>query len=373
MFDSRPTKLKIKLKNLSYNIEIIKNITKDSAKILAVVKANAYGHGSIEIVKELVKRNAINFFGVACAYEASKLFKENPDIKILSLGKIYRDDLEIAKKYNYSLTVGSVNDLSELSDIDNKIKIHLKFDTGMGRFGIFPDKIKFVIDFLRKRENIILEGISTHFPAADTDKEFTENQIKIFESIKKIFIENGFKDIFFHCANSDGIVNFSESHFNLVRPGLMLYGSYGKKDIKKRLGLKPVMELISKVTDIKYFKKGDSIGYGRTFNVVNDSFKAALIPAGYADGYSRALSNKGKVLIENTLCNVAGRVSMDWIVADITKCNGVKIGSDVTLFGDDSFLLDVDDIAKSIGTISYEILCNTGKNYRKEIIYDRNN
>ncbi len=371
MLESRPTKIKIKLKNFKHNVNTVKRLLSPSVSMLAVVKANAYGHGSVEIAKVLEKNN-VEFLGVACGYEAMNLFKHNIKTRILSLGKIYREDIEIAEKYPYSLTVTSVEDLKELANSGKTFNVHLKFDTGMGRCGVFSEKAKFFIDFLNGNKNIIVEGVLTHFPAADNNVEFTNSQIDNFKEIKEIFSQNGYNDIFWHCANSDGILNFEHSHFNLVRPGLVLYGSYHNKKVKEKLGLKPVMEFISKVVDIKEFEKGWSIGYGRTYKVEKDRIKAALIPVGYADGYSRALSNRGKVLIDGNLCNVIGRVSMDWIVADITGSD-VSIGSNVTLFGDDSLILDVDDLAVTLNTISYEILCNVGKNYRKEIIFDINN
>ncbi len=370
MLDSRPTKIKIKLKNLINNVNVIKKLVGNELPVLAVVKANAYGHGSVEIAKELKKKD-IDFFGVACAYEADKLFKSGISCKILSLGKIYREDIELADKYPYRLTVSSIEDLYALSDLQGKFKVHLKFDTGMGRCGFFFDKVKFVIDFLKEKDNITVEGIFTHFPVADKDTEFTQQQIIIFNKIREMFKTSGYNNILYHTANSDGIINFKSSYFNLVRPGLLLYGSYWNKSIKKSLGFKPVMEFISKITDIKIFKCGDTIGYGRTYTVSKENIKAAIVPVGYADGYSRGFSNRGYVLINGKLCKILGRISMDWMVVDVTDLEDVTIGTTVILFGDDDFKADVDDLAKAIDTISYEILCSAGKNYRKEVIYDK--
>lgn len=371
MIDSRPTVIKIKLKNLINNLKKVRLLLDNSSEIIAVIKANAYGHGSVEIARCL-SENGVSFFGVACAFEAEKVFNAEINGKILSLGKIYREDIELTEKFPYILTVSGIEDLKALANSGKKVKIHLKFDTGMGRCGFFFEKLKYIVDFLKNNKNIDVDGVLTHFPEADKNKEFTENQIKTLVKIKEIFLEKGFKGIKYHCANSDGIINFSSSFFDYVRPGLILYGSYWNREIKKKLKLKPVMEFISKIVDIKNFKRGDSIGYGRTYIVKKDFIKGALIPVGYADGFPRALSNKGYVLINNKKCNIIGRISMDWLVADVTEVENVQIGSDVILFGDDELKADIDEIASLADTISYEILCNVGQNYRKEFIYDCN-
>ena len=368
MLYKRPTKIIIKLKNLVNNLKIVKQIIGKDKGICAIVKANAYGHGNVEIAKTLNKEG-INFFGVASAYEALKLFKNNISGKILSLGKIYKEDLDLARKFPYVVTISSLNDLELLENVDFKLNINVKFDTGMGRCGILPDEEKIFIEKIRANKNLILEGVLTHFPAADNDKSFTDYQINCFNKIKEIFYENGFKDLYFHCANSDAIINKNTSYFDIVRPGIILYGSYWDIEKKRILGLKPVMEFVSKVVDIKDFKKGFTIGYGRTFQVTGESMKCALIPVGYADGFSRYFSNKGNVLINNKLCKILGRVSMDWIVTEAYE--NTKIGDNVVIFGDNKGILDIDEIASSIDTISYEILCNVGGNFRKEVVYDK--
>ncbi len=367
MINRRPTKIIIKLNNLINNLNVVKKIVGKDKEILAIVKANAYGHGNVAVAKTLNKEG-VKFFGVASAYEAAKLFENNISGKILSLGKIYKEDLEIAKNFPYVVTVSSFHDLKLLENINFKLNVNIKFDTGMGRCGIWPDEEKVFIEKIKMNKNLILEGVLTHFPVADSDENFTKNQIDYFNKIKEIFHEKEFKNLYFHCANSDAIINFDISYFDIVRPGIILYGSYWDIEKKKKLGLKPVMEFVSKVVDMKHFKKGATIGYGRTFKVTCDNMKCALIPVGYADGFSRHFSNNGKVLINNKLYNVLGRVSMDWIVVEADKY--VKIGDDVVLFGDDAGTLDIDKIAASIKTISYEILCNVGGNFRKEVVYD---
>jgi len=371
MLDKRPTYIKIKLKNLINNLEIIKKIIKKNTEIIAVVKANAYGHGSEEVTKELFKHN-VKYFAVACAYEAEKLFNLNLNLKIVSIGKIYREDIELSKKFPYELTVSSINDLNNIKSINFPLNIHLKIDTGMGRCGVWSEEFISALKIIKSNGFLNLKGVLTHFPAADNDLEFTKSQIKILQNLRKFLYENKFVNVSIHCANSDAIINFPEAHFDMVRPGIILYGSYWNLKKKKELGLKPVMEFISKVVEIKTFKKGDTIGYGRTFTVEKDNMKCALIPAGYADGFSRAFSNNGFLLINNHLCEIVGRISMDWLVVNINN-KDIKIGDKVILFGDEKRQVDIDIIANKINTISYEILCNVGKNYRKEVVYDRGN
>ncbi len=366
MIYSRPTKIKIKLNNLLHNLSIIKKLTPKS-QIMAVVKSNAYGHGSIKVASTL-NMNGVNFFAVACAYEAEKLFKSGLNAEILSLGKIYREDIELAQHYRYTLTISSIDDITNIQSGDSRVSVHLKVDTGMGRCGVWEKNLKEIIHLIKNSSKINLKGVITHFPAADTDIDFTNKQIENFKFIKKLFYDNDYKNLLFHCANSDAIINFDNSIFDFVRPGLMLYGAYGDIAKKRDLGLKPVMEFVSKIVDIKSFNKGDSIGYGRSYIVTKDYQKFGLIPVGYADGFSRFFSNKGVVLTNGKISKIAGRVSMDWSMIELEGDNS-KVGDDVILFGDDNNIMDVDLIAKTIGTISYEILCNVGQNYRKEIVY----
>jgi alanine racemase len=368
MIEKRPTLIKIKLSNLINNLNIIRKIIGNNKTIITVIKANAYGHGSIEVAKTLYKQD-IKYFAVASACEAKKLFNIGLNCKILSLGKIYREDLELCQTHNYEITVSSLNDLKNLEHVNFPLKIHLKIDTGMGRCGIWEHELFQALQLINQNKHINLHGLLTHFPAADEDYDFTLYQINQFKKIKKILKEKGFSKTLLHCANSDAIINFHESLFDIVRPGIIIYGSYWNIQKKLELGFKPVMEFLSKVVEIKTFNRGDTIGYGRTYRVSKKSQKCALIPVGYADGFSRYFSNNGKVLINNQLCEIVGRISMDWLLVNIDN-KEIAIGDKVILFGDDEFKIDIDKIAKSINTISYEILCNVGKTFRNEVVYE---
>ena len=356
----RPSFALIKLHNLKNNVKIIKNLISSNTDIIAVVKANAYGHGAKQITESLYNET-IKYFAVASSEEAEELLNSN--ITILNFGKIYKKDVEIAKKFNYILSITSFDSFNYFSENDS-IEFHLNVDTGMGRCGIFFEDLPFLLEKLKIYKNLKFTGVYSHFPAADKDKNFTEKQITIFKKVKNFFIENGFKNLKYHISNSDGIINFPEANFDFVRPGIMLYGAYWDKVKKLELGLKPVMELKSKIIDIKTFKKGDSIGYKREFIVPFNNFKAGLVPIGYADGYLRALSGKSKALIKGKICDILGLVSMDWIIVDLNNVN-VEIGDDIILFGDDEYKIDVDELADISGTISYEILCRIGERVKR--------
>ena len=364
--EERPTSLIIKLNNLKENLKIVKRLIKRNTKILAVVKADAYGHGIKQISKFLYSLG-IGHFGVATTEEAITILENLPHATVLNFGKIYKKDIEISKRFrNYILTFSSFDCFNYISEKDS-IKIHLKIDTGMGRCGIFPEEINFFLEKLKLFKNIKFEGVYSHFPSADEDKNFTLMQIENFKKIKSHLNIAGFKNLIFHISNSDGIINFPEANFDMVRPGIMLYGSYWDEGKRKTLGLKPVMKLVSKVVDIKIFKKGMSVGYKRKFIIPEDNYKTALIPIGYGDGYTRFFSNCGEVLINGKKCKVIGLVSMDWIIVDVSNLDNVKIGDEVIFFGDEDGKLSVDYIAQKIGTISYEIFCNI--NHRVKRIY----
>ncbi len=367
LIESRPTSVKIKLKNLVNNLNIVKKLINKNTEILAVVKADAYGHGAYEVSKILIE-NGVKYLGVASSKEAKEIFSKikHSNFSILSFGKIYKEDISLAKKNkNYHISLSSFDSFNYF-DKNLQINVHINIDTGMGRCGIFFDNISELFEKLKLYPNINVVGVYSHFPAADEDKYFTIKQIKQFREIKRAFNEKGFKNVKFHISNSDGIVNFPQANFDLVRPGIMLYGSYWNLKKKKELGLKPVMEFYSRIVDIKYFKKGMSIGYKRKFIVGKNNYKLGLVPVGYADGYSRFFSNIGIIGVNGKITKVAGVISMDWIMIDINDLKNVKIGDKVILFGDDNFLIDVDVISAKIGTISYEIFCSIGQRVNKE-------
>jgi alanine racemase len=241
------------------------------------------------------------------------------------------------------------------------LKIHLKFDTGMGRLGFMPDDAAIVMDRLGHSENIQVEGIMSHFSSSETRDEYGIGQINTFKKIIEGFSERGFQTPITHMANSGAIINYPEAHFNMVRTGISLYGSHSSKELKELLPTRQVMKFASRVSLIREFPVGFALSYGRTY-VTKKKTKVAYIPIGYADGYLRALSNKGSVLIHDRRHNVIGRICMDWFLVDITDNDEVNVNDEVILIGESiTNCITADEIAEITGTIPYEILCKISK------------
>ncbi|MFH1782805.1 MAG: alanine racemase [Candidatus Omnitrophota bacterium] len=360
----RPTFAEIDLSAIRYNLRKIKKIVGKEVLILGVVKANAYGHGMKEVSKELVK-DGIGYLGVASLDEARALRSVGIKKNIIVLGTILPKEVEGVLKFNVIQTISDIAIARSLSRIAQRrkkaIKIHIKIDTGMGRLGIWHlEAVKF-IQSIFSLKNILVEGIFTHFPSAEDDKVFTNKQIRDFNSLIK---ELGWLNIDIpikHTSNSMALLNFKDSHMNLVRPGLIMYGLYPKKGLKKTLKLRQALTLKTRIVYLKDVSKGRSISYGRS-HVTKKRTKIATIPIGYGDGYSRHLSNKAEVLIKGTRCPVVGRVCMDMTMCEVGHIKDVKIGDEVILIGRQGHEeISVEEIASLSNTIPYEVVCNIGR------------
>ena len=349
----------IRLSNLEKNLASIRDIVGSKTYILAVVKANAYGHGSIEISKKLVSLN-INNLAVATFEEAMEIKSAGVDADFLILGSITHN--EIIKSINESITF-TVYDISQLLFINSlnskNISFHLKIDTGMNRLGIDREEIDDSINIIKNNPLLKLKGVYTHFPEANVpSSSFTRGQIKDFNKIIEKY-KTEIKDIeFFHIANSSGIFNFSDSNLNMVRPGLAIYGI--SDDISN--SLHPLMKLKTSLIKIRKIKKGESISYGRTF-ISDKEMTIGVIPIGYADGLPRALSNKGKIIFKNQECRILGRVCMDLTIIDISNIPNPVVGDEIIIFGDNK--LSANDVASSAETIAYEIICGISKRVKR--------
>jgi alanine racemase len=353
----------INLKALSHNLYVVRKKT-GNKNILAVVKANAYGHGATEISKHLVK-NGITCFGVAFTGEAIHLREAGLKAPIL----VFFDRNHIKECFEYNLTP-VVFDLDTAKKFSAEavrrkrgIAIHIKVDTGMGRMGFTLDKARAAIYKIAGLENIRLEGLMSHFSDADLqDKEFANLQLKQFLSLRKDLRRNGVTFNYFHIANSAAVLTMPGAHLNMVRPGIMLYG-YGNDD------LTPVLSLRSKILMLKKVPAGTPISYARTF-VTKRRSVIATIPAGYADGYNRKLSNRGEVLINGKRAPVIGRVCMDTIMADVTDIRGVRMDAEVVLIGSrGKEKITAADIADKTGTIPYEVLTSIGQRVKRVYKY----
>ncbi len=359
----RPTIAEINLNHLVFNYNQIRKKTK--TKIIAVVKADAYGHGMIECVKALEKCDASpEYYAVALLEEAIELRESGvTDKPILCFAPIDLLDIENYFKYNIIATINDLHKLNELSKITlkNRLNVHIKIDSGMGRLGIKYDEVKIFIKKIKKIENIKIEGLYTHFATSDEkDKSYSYYQLDNFNKIIFIFRENNITPEIIHAANSGAILDLPEAYFDAVRPGIALYGYYPSKETSESIKLKPVMTLISQITSLKKIKAGESVSYGRLFKADKDSL-VATVPIGYADGYNRNLTNKAIGIIGKSVVKQIGRVTMDRIMFEITDKN-IKLGNKIILMGKSgNNKFDAQDWSDILNTIPYEITCNISK------------
>jgi len=352
----RPTRLEINLSNLKYNINQIKNIISEKTDIIAVLKASAYGNGA-EILLNTFKDEGINNFAVAIPSEGEKLRELDNSINIIILNQ--PNICEIDTIIDNDLTCGAceiefLKELNRKSVQNNKIsKIHIEVDTGEGRNGVLPNKLPEFLDQVISLKNIQIEGVFTHLTCADSDKEYTYVQIDKFNKAINYIKSKGVEIKFIHAANSSGVLGYKESHFNAVRPGIMLYGYYPDNKYSRNVTLRPVEKLVSKINYIKVMPIGSGISYDKTF-IAERETKIGVVPIGYADGYKRAFSNKAEVLINGKRAKVIGKVCMDMIMVDITDLENVNINDDVYLFDNEE--ITVEELAKIADTINYEII-----------------
>lgn len=358
----RPTFAEIDIGAIRHNLEIIAHIVKSDTKILGVVKADAYGHGMTEVSKAIA--DCVDYFGVASIDEAANLRRMGIKKPILVVGAILPEEIEGVLRFNVIQTVSDMDvprKLSKIARAKNKtVKVHVKIDTGMGRIGFWHEN---AIGFIKKiagLKNIVIDGIFTHFPNAEADKVFTYSQISNFKRLVEDLWDNNIDIPVKHTANSIGLVDFKDSHMNMVRPGLMMYGIYPKKSLMKNIYLRPALTFKTKIIYLKSAPKGRPISYGMTY-VTRKPTKIATIPVGYGDGYSRHFSNKAEVLIKGVRCPIVGRVCMDMSMVDVGHLKNVKIGDDVILIGRQGReIIRAEELAGLINTIPYEVLCNIG-------------
>jgi alanine racemase len=352
----RPTRMEINLSNLTYNIRQIKSKLDNGAQIMAVIKASAYGAGADRLMDTL-KKEGISNFAVAIPEEGRKLRQVENNINILILNQPSIDEIDTIIENNLTCGVCLLEFVKELDKYAKKydkiMKVHLEIDTGAGRNGILPKDVPGFLNELRKLGNIYLEGVFTHFSCADSDECYTRMQLEKFDEVINYIKDQGIKIDIIHCASSGAILNFPEAHYNMVRPGILLYGYYPNKNQREKIDIKPINKLISKVNFLKSVPKNSGISYDKTFITGRDSI-IAVVPIGYADGYKRMFSNRADVLIKGMRAKVVGKVCMDMIMVDVTDIPNVKVGDDVYLF--DNEIITVDELADIAQTISYEII-----------------
>lgn len=366
MDEIRPVWAEINLDNLANNIREVRRVTNEGTLITAVIKANAYGHGSIEAAKVFLK-NGADRLAVATLSEAIELRRVNIDVPILILGSIPRNQYNLALKHDITLTIYNYEDAKVLSEIleasGKTLNIHIKIDSGMGRIGFLPTD-ESISDIIRisKLPNINIEGIFTHFATADEkNKEYTRLQYERFSTVVNKLEERGLFIPIKHVSNSAAIIDLPEYNLDMVRAGIVLYGYYPSNEVNKdRINLKPAMTLKAKISNLKTVSKGTGISYGQIFVAERES-KIATIPIGYADGFTRLLSSKAEVLLNGRRAPIVGRICMDQCMLDVTEIEDVNIGDEVVVFGYGDGCPDADEIAEKLDTISYEVLCAVGR------------
>lgn len=364
LLHGRPTVAEIDLKALEYNYTELRKRIPKGVKFLAVVKADAYGHGAVPISLKL-ERLGVDYLGVAISEEGEELRKAGVKVPILVLGGVFKGDLDRVFRFRLTPVVFSEDSLSLLSNEAKRrrkrIKVHLKVDTGMGRLGIPINDYSKFLERLDKLPEIEIEGILSHFSMLDEDEDYTRRQWGKFQLALEMTKNRGFSYKYYHIASSGTMISYPEYCGNLVRPGIMLYGAYPSNSYKKLIKLRPLMTLKTAIHYLKWVSSGERISYGGTF-VTNRLSKIATIPIGYGDGYSRFLSNKGEVLIHGRRAPIVGRICMDFFMVDVTDVPNVRIGDEVILIGKQGReRITVEEIAEKIGSIPYEVLCLIGK------------
>jgi alanine racemase len=360
----RPTWAEIDLDALAENYQLVRKRVGPDVKIMAAVKANAYGHGAAECAHHL-QNEGVDWFGVALPEEGVELRQSGITRPILCLGGFWAGQENVCLQQSLTPVVYRLDLITSLDrtarDAGVIADVHVKVDTGMGRLGVRFDAVPEFCEALRSLRNIRVDGLLTHFAAADDpDREdFTKDQLGRFQRAVNAFREHGFNPGLIHAANSAATFAFPESRDNLVRPGGALYGFV--RDVFPRdiaaPPLRPVMSLHSRIMLLKKVGKGEKLGYGCTFETEHDSI-IATIPIGYDDGYRRALSNRGHVIVRGSFAPVVGRVSMDLTLVDVTDVREVKLNDQVTLIGRVGDLsITAEEVAETIGTISYEVTC----------------
>ena len=372
---TRPAWLEIDLDNLHFNYKEIRKLVRDTADIMAVVKADAYGHGAAAIVRELMALG-VKRFGVAHLSEAIHIKNHSPHAQVLVMG--YTPDYlaEVAINRGVRLTVYLEDQADHFAKVakalDKDAVVHLKIETGMNRLGFLPDeKTLQAVERIKEMDNIIIEGMFTHFPAADDDHGYTERSMAKFREFCRMLYEKDIDIPVKHVSNSAAIMNFPQFGLDMVRAGIILYGIYPYPQAKREtLPLKPCISLKAQISHVKTIEKGDKVSYGLTFEASTKT-QVATVPVGYADGWSRDLSNKGYALVNGRRVPIIGRICMDQLMLDVTGMD-VKRGDEAVLMGSQGEEeITIEEIASQIGQIPASVLSMLTKRLPRVYVKER--
>lgn len=357
----------VDLDAIAHNIREIRKITNPSAQIMAIVKADAYGHGFLEVTRTLLE-NGADRLAVATLREGEQLRSRGVKVPILVLGALMEEDIEDYINFNIIPNVFSYETAHAISYIAEKkeivTKIHIKLDTGMSRIGFLTgddnESIAEEIIKISKLPYIEIEGIFSHFSTSDEyDESYTRLQYSRFMDVINKLEERGLHIPIKHICNSAAVMMYPEMHLDMVRPGVILYGMYPSDEVdKSRLNLKPAMTLKSRITFVKEVEPGRGVSYGKEY-ITDKVTKIATVPIGYADGYLRRLAKEGRMIVNGQQVPIIGRICMDQCMIDVTNVHNIERGDEVILFSDED--ITVDDLAKWLDTINYEVTCVIGK------------
>lgn len=361
----RPTRAVISLDALGHNIREFRRAIPASIRIMAVVKANAYGHGAVQTAAHAL-RCGVDYIGVAFLDEAIELRKAGISGPILVMGYTPPEGIALARQLDITITVYSDDLLESLHAMpydpthDQRLKVHVKVDSGMGRIGVPADAsgIAFIENVLAI-PGVELEGLFTHYACADEeDKAYTKLQYDRFQSVVAHFRDQGIEFPYVHAGNSATAIDMPELTFSMIRLGISMYGLYPSEEVNhSRVSLRPVMSFVTEVVMVKSLPPGSGVSYGVTYRTSSEE-EIATLPVGYADGYTRMLTDKAEVLIHGRRAPLVGRICMDQCMVNVTGIGNVKIGDEVVLFGKQGDeVLHVEELAQALDTINYEIPC----------------
>ena len=367
-----PSRAIIDLDAYAHNLGVIRNFAGPKRGVIAVIKADAYGHGAVPMGRAALRGGAA-MLGVATAREAVDLRQAGIEAPILVMVNPHEDELSLIVDHRLILMVsdiGTTQRLGELAREAGRVStIHCNVDTGMGRQGFAADEAPGALQAISRITHIDIEGVATHFPSADVpDDPFTLGQIKTFRQVIRQIEKLGVPFEFAHAANSAAIINYADSLFDAVRPGLISYGLWPVPETSERSPLRRVLRWETHVVQVRGLPDGASVGYNRSFTA-NGPIRTAVLPVGYADGYRRHLSNNADVLIRGRRCPVRGIISMDQTVVDVSALPEVRVGDTAVLIGSDGDeTVTAEELARRAGTISYDILTGIGKRVVREYV-----
>ncbi len=362
----------IDLGAVAHNLHAVRSVLDETVKVMAVIKADAYGHGAVPVAQAVLEAGA-DSLAVATVLEGMELREAQIDAPVQVLNTLLEEEILAALAHNLILTIPSdsfAEKLNRAAVRAQKIaRAHCVFDTGMGRKGFPPEDAAAQMSRVVRYSNIDVEGVYTHFPSAEVERDgFTQKQIRDFKTLLRELEDVGIPFEVGHAANSAGILNYPTSHFDMVRPGLLLYGVHPTSALAGKLAVKPALRLETRIVFLRDVSSGTPLGYGRTFTTSTQT-KIATLPIGYGDGLPFHLSNNGDVLVRGQRAPIVGRISMDQTMIDVGHIAGVEMGETVTLIGvSGNQVITVEEIADRCRVVPHVVLTGISRRVRREYV-----